>query len=148
MRRLVVAAGLVIGLILPAATEGAKPKPIFFWSDVVDTIKAPGQPTMPLVVRPSTIRMFADGSWYIEHLRWTGWGSSTAHASGISNASNGIPNQAEGKRIKNPARFTLSKRGQFDGHRVYRCFRLTIPSHPTSDQHRCLKDYNGYWAFG
>ena len=45
------------------------------------------------VIRPSTIGRFADGSWYLEKLRWTGWGfaSKVAHAKRISSASNGNP---------------------------------------------------------
>jgi hypothetical protein len=62
-------------------------------------------------------------------------------------ASNGIPNQAEGKRIKTAARVVLSKPGRFEGREVYRCFTLTIPAKPASDQHLCLKQQAGSWSF-
>ena len=35
--------------------------------------------------------MSADGSWALEKLKLTGWGTKVAHATGISSASNGIP---------------------------------------------------------
>jgi hypothetical protein len=71
-------------------------------------------------------------------LHWTGWGSSIARATGVSNASNDIPDVASGKRIKSTAYVTLSNPGRFRGHEVYRCFTLSIPSFPPSDQHLCL----------
>ena len=147
MRRLVIVAGLFAGLAVPAATTGSEPKPTYFWGSVAATVKGPGQPSLAEVVRPSLIFIFADGSWDVDHLHWSGWGSSSAHAKGISSASNGIPNQAEGKRIKHAARVTLSHPGQFDGHRVYRCFKLTVPSHHASDQYLCLRGHAGYYNF-
>jgi hypothetical protein len=146
MKRLILAAAVALGLMLPALVQGAVPQPIYFWSDVTATISAPGQPAgAPELVRPSAILMFADGSWDVDHLRWTGWGTTVAHANGISSASNGIPNMAQGKRIKKPAQVTLSNPGRFQGHEVYRCFTLTVSSHPASDQHLCLKRIGSVW---
>jgi hypothetical protein len=130
------------GLASPATGK------IYFWVDLAAIIDAPGQTPAPEATRPPVIGMTQDGSWFIEDLHWSHWGSPTAVATGTSSASNGIPNIAEGKRIKKPAKVTLSKPGSFQGHRVYRCFALTISSHPAADQHRCLKDHNGYWSFG
>jgi hypothetical protein len=142
-------AALMLGLTLPALVEGAVPQPIYFWSDVAATISAPGQPAgASELVRPSVIGLFADGSWDVDHLRWTGWGTSVAHAKGISSKSNGIPNMAQGKRIKAPAQVTLSNPGRFQGREVYRCFTLTVPSHPGSDQHLCLERAGSGWALG
>src|SRR4051794_27124410 len=42
-----------------------------------------------LVVKPAVIPLFLDGQWFLEHLRWKGWGSRVARATGISNSSNG-----------------------------------------------------------
>ena len=148
MRRLVLAVALALGLTLPALVEGAVPQPIYFWGSVAATISAPGQRPAPEVVRPSTILLFADGSWDVDHLRWTGWGTSVAHAKGISSASNGIPNMAQGKRIKTAAQVTLSKPGRFHGHEVYRCFTLTVPAHPASDLRLCLERAGSGWALG
>lgn len=133
-----------LAFVLPAAAQRALPQPIYFWGSVAATIRAPGQPPEPEVTRPALIFIFADGSWAIERLHWTGWGSSVAHATGTSSASNGIPNMAEGKRIKAPAQITLSSPGRFYGHEVYRCVVLTVPP-PATNEHLCLKDQHGYW---
>jgi hypothetical protein len=114
--------------LVPAMAQAAIPQPIYFWSNVALTIRTPGQPAQAEVIRPSTIVLSADGSWGLEHLHWTGWGSSVAHAKGISSASNGIPNMAQGKRIKQSAQITLSSPGRFYGHEVYRCYALKVPA--------------------
>jgi hypothetical protein len=95
-------------------------------------------------VKPSTWLIPAHGSWALEKLTWTGWGTKVAHATGISSASNGIPNAAQGKRIKKKATVTLWNPGKVLGHRVYRCFELTLPTQATrmSD---CLKNRHGWW---
>src|SRR5258708_24161441 len=90
---------VVLGLTAPALTQGAVPQPIYFWANVAATISAPGQPPAAEVIRPAGILMFADGSWDIDHLHWTGWGTSVAHATGISSKSKGIPTQAQRKRL-------------------------------------------------
>jgi hypothetical protein len=87
--------------------------------------------------------MFADGSWALENLKWTDWGTNVAHATGISSASNGIPNQAQGKRIKTKAKVTLWNPGNVLGHRVYRCFALTLPKQ-VSSMILCLKNSHGW----
>jgi hypothetical protein len=135
--------GVVAG---PAAVSSAAlPHPIYFWSSTAEVIHGPGQLPAPEVKRPSVIGMLADGSWAIIHLRWTGWGTRVAHATGTSSASNGNPNQAEGKRTNRPAKVALSHPGQFRGDEVYRCFTLTVRSHPASDQHLCLTRSGRYW---
>jgi hypothetical protein len=144
MKRLILTAGLALGLALTAIAQGAIPQPVYFWGSVAAPIKGPGLHAQAAVIRPSLIFMFADGSWDIDHLHWTGWGSSVARASGISSASDGIPNQAQGKRIKKPAQITLSNPGRFQGHEVYRCFKLTVPP-PATSERLCLKDQGGYW---
>jgi hypothetical protein len=109
MKRLILVAALAAGSTLTVVAEGAIPQPIYFWGNVAATVSAPGQPSaLPEVIRPPAILLAADGSADVEHLHWTGWGSSVAHANGISSASNGIPNMAHGKRIKSPAQVTLS----------------------------------------
>jgi hypothetical protein len=144
MKRPILAAAGALALALPGMAREAIPQPIYLWGNIALTIRAPGQPSQPEVIRPSGIVLFADGSWDIEHLHWTGWGSSVAHANGISSASNGIPNQAQGKRIKTPAQITLSNPGRFYGHEVYRCVKLTVPS-PATSEHLCLTGQHGYW---
>lgn len=130
-----------------SATSRARvrlPQPIYFWGSVASTIRAPGMLPLPEVIRPSSILLFADGSWDIGHLHWTGWGSRVAHARGISSASNGIPNAAQGKRLNTPGQITLSHPGRFFGREVYRCFALTIPP-PATDLRGCLEGHGGYY---
>jgi hypothetical protein len=95
-----VAFAAALATFLPDAAQARLPQPIYFWGSVAEIIRAPGQIPLPEVIRPSRIFLFADGSWDIDHLHWRGWGSSARHATGISSASNGIPNHANGKRIK------------------------------------------------
>jgi hypothetical protein len=141
--------GIVVAFALgfTSSTSQARvrlPQPIYFWASVASTIRAPGLLPLPEVVRPSGILLFADGSWDIGHLHWKGWGSSVAHASGISSASNGIPNVAQGKRINTPGQITLSHPGRFFGREVYRCFALTVQP-PATDLHGCLEGHGGYY---
>jgi hypothetical protein len=150
VKRLIVCSALTLGVALPALTQARVrlPQPIYFWRSAAAAISVPkgqGPQDNTRVIRPSLIYMFADGSWDIDHLHWTGWGSRVAHAKGISSASNGIPSQAQGKRIKRPARVTLSKPGRFQGHEVYHCLRLTVPSFPASDEHLCLVGHHGFY---
>lgn len=111
-----------------AAPASAKlPQPIYFWSNIGEPIGNSRFFHNPLVVRPPGFVLFQDGQWGLQDMHWTGWGSPVAHATGVSNSSNDIPNAAEGKRIKTWAHVTLSNPGRFQGHEVYRCFNLTVP---------------------
>jgi hypothetical protein len=96
----------------------------------------------PLVIRPAGWPLFQDGQWVLEKLHWTGWGSSVAHAKGLSSSSNGDPNAAEGKRIITWAKVTLSKPVRFRGHEVYSCFRLKVPP-PAHYPFSCLQRLRG-----
>jgi hypothetical protein len=118
--------------------HSASKQMISFYGDLGNPINSPYNKN-PLLVRPTGLALFEDGSWALEKLRWSGWGSRVARAAGISSSSNCKPNCATGKRTNLPARFTLSSPGLVLGHRVYRCFQLTIPATPSSDEHDCLK---------
>jgi hypothetical protein len=135
-------AGLVavIALVSPAAAESRLPQPIYFFTNTAQPINKQN----PLVIRPKGFLLFQDGQWVLERLRWTGWGSRVAHATGVSNSSNDIPDAAHGKRIKTWARITLSSPGRFRGHEVYRCFTITVPP-PASDMHLCLGHTHGIY---
>ena len=145
MKRGVAATALVFALIVSGVAQAAKPTPIYFWASVASIIKAPGQPVQPEVIRPSTIFLFADGSWALIKVHWTGWGSKVAHGKGTSSASSGSPDQAHGKRTNTPAQITLSKPGRFFGRKVYRCYQLHVRP-PATDLHGCLSGHNGYWG--
>jgi hypothetical protein len=146
MKRAVAATALVLALIVSGVAQAAKPPPTYFWASVASIIKAPGQPVESEVIRPSTIFLFADGSWALIKLHWTGWGSKVAHGKGISSASSGNPDQAHGKRTNTPAQITLSKPGRFFGREVYRCYQLHVRP-PATDLHGCLSGHKGYWGF-
>ena len=146
MKRAVAATALVLALIFAGAARAARPAPTYFFDSVASIIKAPGQPVQPEVIRPSTIFLFADGSWALIKLHWTGWGSKVAHGKGTSSASSGNPDQAHGKRTNTPAQITLSKPGRFFGHEVYRCYQLHVRP-PATNLHGCLSGHKGYWGF-
>jgi hypothetical protein len=129
-----------LALVLSAVAQGGVPQPIYFFTDTATPINSQN----PLVIRPSGFLLFQDGQWVLQDLHWTGWSSSIARASGISNSSNDIPNAAQGKRIKTWADVTLSNPGRFRGHEVYRCFALTVPP-PASDTYACLAQVGSSW---
>ncbi len=146
--RAALATVLGLGLAAPAAHAASLPQPIYFWASTADFVSAPKGTisSNSRVIQPASILMFADGSWDLESLSWTGWGTRVARATGISSASNGIPDQATGTRIKSPVTVTLSQPGPFQGHEVYRCFTLKSPAHPASNERLCLKDQgHGYY---
>jgi hypothetical protein len=135
------ALAVVLSSVLSGAAHGALPQPIYFFTDTATLINH----NNPLVIKPSGFLMFQDGQWVLQDLHWTGWGSPVARARGISNSSNDIPDAAQGKRIKTPAQVTLSSPGRFRGHEVYRCFTLTVPASPASNQHLCLARFGRTW---
>ena len=129
-----------IGLALSAGVQGELPQPIYFFTNTAQPINKQN----PLVIRPKGFLLFQDGQWVLERLHWTGWGSRVAHATGISNSSDDIPDAARGKRIKTWAHVTLSNPGRFRGHEVYRCFSMTVPL-PASGMHLCLGHAHGIY---
>lgn len=128
----------VAGGTAASVAESRLPQPIYFFTNTAQPINKQN----PLVIRPKGFLLFQDGQWVLERLRWTGWGSSVARATGVSNSSNDIPDAANGKRIKTWARVTLSNPGRFRGHEVYRCFTMTVPP-PASGMHLCLGHPHG-----
>jgi alpha-tubulin suppressor-like RCC1 family protein len=129
-------------------TEASSPAPsagklgIAFYPGIPVTIMKGTRP----VVRPPGVLLFADGQWALEDLRWTGWGSSAARANGVSTSSNDIPSAGGGRRTKTPARLVVSHPGRINGHRVYRCYRMTVPP-PASSIHGCLKRLGSAWIY-
>lgn len=126
-----------------AAAHRKRHGPIYFFTSPSAAIDSYN----PLVIKPRDIPLFLDGQWVLQDLRWTGWGSSVARATGISSSSNDNPNAVQGKRIKTWAKVTLSKPGRFEGHRVYRCFALRVPP-PASYPPTCLRRVGTIWIFG
>jgi len=110
-----------------AATAGQ----ISFYSNIGNPI---GDKVLrnPLVLQPATLLMSEDGSWVIDKLHWTGWGTAVAHATGESVGTRSTPPKIH------PAQITLSRPQTVLGHQVYSCFQLTIPQLPTANQHLCI----------
>ncbi len=119
---------------------------ISFYSDLGNVINSPYRRN-PLVTRPSTLLLAEDGSIALINLQWSGWGSSIARATGVRSASDCVPNCAAGKRATSRARLTLSHPGVVLGHRVYRCFELTIPSHPRLDRRECIRRHGSFYGY-
>jgi hypothetical protein len=148
---LLIALVLTLTALIPAAASadphpvsagvdrGQGASPIYFWANLGYPVKTPVRGfSNPPVIRPSTFTIFEDGSWEIEKLHWTGWGSPVAKATGTSNADTDDPNVAEGKRILTPAKVTLYDPGTFGGRRVYRCIRIKLRK-PASFPTSCLQ---------
>ena len=133
----------LLGGWAPAA-HAAVPQPVRFWSNVSLILGGPGAQRVPLVVRPKTILLTNDGFAGLERLRWKGWGTSVAQATGVSVESGGGPNH--GKAIRNAARVQLSDPGRFHGREVYRCFVLTVSKHPDWGLNLCLTHRGGVWS--
>lgn len=104
---------------------------ISFYGDIGNVVNGAYRKN-PLLVRPSTLLLTEDGSVALIHLRWSGWGTSVARATGVWSSSNCTPSCATGKLTQRPARLTLSRPGLVCGHRVYRCFQIS-PPHPRRD---------------
>jgi len=129
-------------LVVPAGAAVQHPSSgqISFYSDLGNMANKSS-----LVVRPSTLMLVEDGSVALIHLKWSGWGTSVAHATAVWSASNGISSQAAGKRTTSPARLTLSSPGLVLGHTVYRCYQI-YPPHPHRDiaDHACMQRQGAY----
>jgi len=130
---------LVVGLASAvAASGGGRVSQIYFYADTYDPIGTP-YATNLLTVHPRLVPMAPDGHWVIANVTWKGWGTSSAHAAGISDASDCKPNCAAGARKRTPATIVLSHPMRLLGHTVYGCFQLTIPAVPAANQHLCIK---------
>ena len=121
-------------MVLSSPVARAKTSdPVYFFSNNSIPINSHN----PLVMQPSGFLLFLDGQWVLQDLHWTGWGSSVARATGISNSSNDIPDAASGKRIKTWADMTLSSPVRWRGREVYSCFKILVPP-PASDLSGCV----------
>jgi hypothetical protein len=147
---------LVLGLgaiaLLVSAPAAARPHvqsagKIYFYANVGNPMPGTKFSPNPPLIRPSTLIEHEDGSWLIVNLRWSGWGGSTARATGISSASSCNPNCADGARTQDPATLVVSKPKRFLGRTVYSCFRLTIPAAPKANQHECIGRSGGLYTY-
>jgi hypothetical protein len=137
------ASALVLGGWTPAS-HAAVPQPVRFWPNVSLVVAGPGAQRVPLVTRPKTILLTNDGFSGVARLRWTGWGTTVAHATGV------IVGRRVGSNheIRHPARVRLSDPGRFHGHEVYRCLTVTVAKHVDLGVNLCLAHRGGVWTFG
>jgi hypothetical protein len=134
--RTIIACVALAGLVTFAGSAFASARtsaPVYFFGDN----SKPIGPHNRLVMRPSRFVLFLDGQWVLQHLRWRGWGSTVARATGISNSATGSPNAAQSPRKKTWADMTLSNPVRWRGHMVYSCFRILVPP-PASDLSGCV----------
>ena len=111
--------------VLFAGAGMASSSRISFYTDLANFINGPNP--SPRFVRPPGILLTEDGSVALAHLRWKSWGGSVARARGVLSASDCTPNCAQGHRTNRRAQVKLSSPGLELGHRVYRCFQMTVP---------------------
>lgn len=142
-----VAAGAMFAPPAAAGSRNSRSGRISFYGDIGSLIDSPYREN-PLLVRFSTLFLTEDGSVALVDLRWSGWGTSVARATGVWSASNCTPNCATGKRTTRPARLTLSSPGLVGGHRVYRCFRID-PPHPQRDieDNACIRQQGTFYGY-
>jgi hypothetical protein len=130
----------------PAAAAAKSTQVLFFSNNAL-----PIGPKNPLVSRPSGFALFLDGKWGLEHLRWSGWGTAVARATGTSTSSNDNPGAASGSRINTWADMTLSDPVRWRGHQVYSCFKVLVPP-PAGDLSGCVLPHppvgNGWMLSG
>jgi hypothetical protein len=77
-----------------------------------------------LSVQPRSVTLAADGNDTITGLRWRGWGAPTTRASGINHFNDCNPSCANGRIIRIQTTLTLSNRGYYRGHYVYKCYAI------------------------
>lgn len=86
-------------------------------------------------VEPPEIELLPPAGWWLEELRWRGWGTARASATGRSLERTCEPDctaAAPSELLVSEATIELSNPGRDDGRRVYRCFRIeTLGAVPT-----------------
>ena len=130
-------------IVLAATSLAAVAPTIYFYTNIPGFISS----QTPPAASPSFIPLTEDGASILEDLRWTGWGSSVARASGVGDASTCNPSCGTGRRIKTPVRITLSDPGRFQGYEVYRCFQLTFLTSRPSGEFACLGRLDGGYGY-
>ncbi|MDE2293983.1 MAG: hypothetical protein KGL36_00845 [Gammaproteobacteria bacterium] len=142
-------------LLLIATAAGAFARPatgrdrqarvdrIGFFGGLGDIVSRRSSP----VDRPVTLFLTEDGSVALLHLRWTGWGTELARATGRWSASDCTPSCASGRRTTGAARLTLSSPGSVFGHRVYRCFQIALTAQTWNRTRTCLRREGNFYVY-
>lgn len=99
------------------------------------------------LVRPTTLLLTEDGSFALLHLRWIGWGTDVARATGVWSASDCTPSCASGKRTTGAAGISLSRPGWVLGRRAYRCFQVTLIARHGNRARTCLRRHGNFYFY-
>jgi hypothetical protein len=138
--RLLVVGGLVAWLALvagaPRAAAARSPK-VYFTTYPGAGFTDPEA----LAVRPKDLQMSGDASWIIDDVRWSSWGGSVAHGTGVSDVDNCTPQCAGGKHLTVPSRITLSRIGLLGADEVYQCISVTSSGPPSFALQRAQQRY-------
>lgn len=135
--------GMVAASVVASVAQPISGK-ISFYDDFLNDITAQSSPD----IRPPRIFLSEDGSVILDNLRWSGWGTSVARATGIRSASSCTPNCATGKRATSRVVLTLSSLEHVFGHVVYRCYKGTfILPWENHDAHECLQRQGSVYTY-
>jgi hypothetical protein len=89
--------------------------------------------------KPTTVLLSGDGSGLIKSLRWSGWGSAVAIASGTYEVDNCKPDCAQGKYRSSPATITLTALTPYPGgKRAYAEMVVSAPGVTGTTRYRHL----------
>jgi hypothetical protein len=89
--------------------------------------------------KPTTVLLSGDGSGLIKSLRWSGWGTAVATASGTYEADSCKPDCAQGKYRSSPATITLTALTPYPGgKRAYAEMVVSAPGVTGTTQYRHL----------
>jgi hypothetical protein len=126
LRRLAVA--LILSAVLaPAAVAAPASHKVYVERDIV---------SQELAYRPHAIGLSADGTFALTGLRWSGYGSSDALATGRAYVRGCTPNCAEGKVFRPTASVRLSDRIDCRGVIIYARLNYVLRGPLPSGFHR------------
>lgn len=132
----IAAAVATLAVLATVSVADAQAEPIYFWNNIAMNMGGSTTNLAARVIRPRRILTTVDGSAYLGRLRWRHWGHPRATARGISKSTTSSYH----------ARVTLSSRGRFEHHRVYRCITQAVRHLGWTIQESCLGLVGPYWA--
>jgi hypothetical protein len=97
--------------------------------------------------RPVALTVYPHDEWELFQLHWKTWSATAATATGSSWVNNCEPNCLADNISRDPAHLTLSDPGAFDGHLVFRCWRIVAANSPQKGRTLCLTRSSGSWWF-
>lgn len=97
--------------------------------------------------RPAALTVYPHDEWELVQLHWQTWNATAATATGSSRVNNCEPSCPADNISRDPAHLTLSDPGSFDGHLVFRCWRIVAANSPQKGRTLCLTRLSGSWWF-